>query len=260
MNLDDLIAAERSAPAEATKTQANQVWQSIEHSFVSVVPAVGAPAAAGKASTLGKLGLGKLSAALSTTVGKVLIATTLVTGGAVGVSRLDTGDRGPPTAESSTAGPENQRTAAAAPVQPTADTLRSAPVPGDAPAQPPTQPATEPQPAAPAPSKEASQSQAEVKPAKARPAAKPKASVQAELALIRRTQSAVRSGSHGRALTLARQHATTYPSGAFVEDREALRALALCESGSAKGSSAASKFHKRWPKSMHRSRIEAACE
>ena len=85
MNLDDMIAAERSAPAEATKAQAAQVWQSIEHSFIAVAPVVGAPAAAAKASTLGKLGLGKLSAVVSTTAGKVLLATTLVTGGAVGV-------------------------------------------------------------------------------------------------------------------------------------------------------------------------------
>jgi hypothetical protein len=100
----------------------------------------------------------------------------------------------------------------------------------------------------------------EPKPARVRAAAKPRASLQDELALIRRTQSAVRSGAHQRALTLARQHAKTYPDGAFVEDREALRALALCESGHSTASTAASKFHARWPSSMHRNRIEAACE
>ena len=46
MNLDDMIAAERSTPAAATQTQAGEVWRSIEHSFVSVAPATGAPVAA----------------------------------------------------------------------------------------------------------------------------------------------------------------------------------------------------------------------
>lgn len=239
MNLDEMIAAERSAPAEATKTQKAEMWRSIEHSFVTAVPSAGAPAAAAKASTLGKLG-----GALSTTVGKVVLATTLVTGGAVGVSRLNAGNNDTPATVRSTAERGTERVAVNPPVQ--------------TPASPPQERAA--LAPAPAPERQAAPATTRAKPARVRPAAKPTSSVQEELALIRQAQSAVRNGEHKRALNLARQHATTYPDGAFVEDREALRALALCDSGNATGSAAASKFYERWPKSMHRSRIEAACE
>lgn len=246
MNLDEMIAAERSTPAKATKAEAGEVWRSIERSFVSVVPAAGAPAAAA-GTTLGKLG-----GALTSTAGKLLLATTLVTGGVVGAKNLAAGGDDTPAAEPSSSlqatAPAAVHAAPAAPAIPP----RAMPTPEPA-AQPGgVQPAVaEQQPEPPAP---------EAKPARVRADAKPRSSVKDELALIRQTQSAIRSGAHTRALTLARQHAKTYPNGAFVEDREALRTLALCESGNTKAAVAASSFLERWPKSMHRSRIEAACE
>lgn len=249
MNLDDMIAAERSTPAEATKTQAGEVWRSIERSFVSAVPTAGAPAAATKASTLGKLG-----GALTSTTGKILLATTLVTGGAVGANRLAARNDAPPAGSPSPslqqASPTPARAAPSAAVSPP----RSIPAPTltPAPQLPKVQQAVgaqQPEAAAP-----------QTKPSRGRADAKPNSSVKEELALIRETQSAIRSGEHTRALALARQHTKTYPNGAFVEDREALRTLALCESGNTKAATAASSFLERWPQSMHRSRIEAACE
>lgn len=246
MNLDDMIAAERSTPAKATQAEATEVWRSIERSFVSVVPAAGAPAAAAKASTLGKLG-----GALTSTAGKILLATTLVTGGVVGANRLAARNDGPPAAEPSSSLQETAPAAVHAPPA-TPATPRAMPTPEPAPQPHEVQQAAavqQPEPLQP-----------ESKPARARADAKPTSSVKDELALIRQTQSAIRSGAHTRALSLARQHAKTYPNGAFVEDREALRTLALCESGDTKATNAASSFLERWPKSMHRSRIEAACK
>ncbi|MGH1343876.1 MAG: hypothetical protein ACRBN8_20125 [Nannocystales bacterium] len=263
MNLDDLIAAERSAPAEATESETVEVWRSIERGFVSVVPIVGAPTATAKASTLGKLGLGKLSGVLSTTAGKVVLATTLVGGGAVGVTTLDEGDEARVTERASST-PQG-RGAATSPPRPSSGPPRNVPTATAVPKQPPLQPAdpaVRPQPTPPTPPAHAASRtpRADSKPTRVRPPAKPKASVQEELALIQRMQTALRSSAHEHVLNLARRHATTYPSGAFAEDREALRALAVCESGDAAGPTTASRFHKRWPESMHRDRIEAACE
>lgn len=249
MNLNEMIAAERSAPAEATKAETNEVWLSIEQSFVLGTPSPGVPVAAAKATTLGKIG-----AALSTTSGKVLLATALVTGGAVGVDHLTSDDHRPSASDRESEAPVTVA------------------VPGHVPAHPAAGIPQAALPVAPEPTAQASvvpsertasltrQTAKQSKPAAARPPEKPKASVHDELALIRRMQSAVRSGAYARALALTRQHATTYPQGAFVEDRDALRTLALCQSGRASGPAAATTFRERWPKSMHKARIAAACK
>ncbi len=132
MNLDDMIAAERSAPAQATPTQADEVWKSIESSFVSVLPPAGAPLAAAKASTLGKFG-----AALTSTTGKLLLATSLVAGGVMTGRGLGEADRETPSVQRSPRGREAASPAVSAPPA-VASTLPEA--------QPISAPAPEPEP------------------------------------------------------------------------------------------------------------------
>ncbi len=269
MKLDDMIAAERSAPARATEAQTNEVWKSIESTFVSVAPMAGMPLATAKASSVS---LAKIGAALSSTAGKVMLAATLVTGGVVGATRLADEDSDTKTAERRVVradGPAAS-TAMASPnapqPRPQVET-EAAPLPASVVSAPPTPPVEQTTATAPAAPQTDTARQADAAPTKTRrrpspvdPVEKSQASFQDELALIQETQSALRRGAHRRALTLARQHAKQYPKGAFVEDREALRTLALCKSSNTKASSSASRFLELCPPSMHKTRIVPACE
>jgi len=79
-----------------------------------------------------------------------------------------------------------------------------------------------------------------------------------ELALIERARTAVDRGQVAAALGVLRTHRRRFPEGAFVEEAAALRASALCQSGKVDAAAKASEaFLRRYPKSVHRSRVEA---
>ncbi len=82
----------------------------------------------------------------------------------------------------------------------------------------------------------------------------------AELRLLAAGQSALSSDDHAGALRIADQYQRTYPKGHFTEDRDALRALALCGAGAPKAAAAARRFLRAYPNSIHAARVRNACE
>ncbi len=96
-----------------------------------------------------------------------------------------------------------------------------------------------------------------------RNAAPPKnrGSVADELALIERARASVDRGQAKAALGVLKTHRREFPRGAFVEEAAALRASALCKSGRAEAAAKASAaFLRRYPKSVHASRVRACDE
>lgn len=85
----------------------------------------------------------------------------------------------------------------------------------------------------------------------------PKDTFAAELKLLAEGHAALNAGDAAEALRVAVLYEKTYPRGHFKEDREALRALALCAAG--KGNAAARRFLGRNPRSIHVTRIREAC-
>lgn len=81
----------------------------------------------------------------------------------------------------------------------------------------------------------------------------------AELRLISGAQAALRDGDTVTALKRLKSHAHDYPAGHFVQDREALWAMALCASGSRKGERLAASFLAAYPDSIHADRVRTAC-
>lgn len=83
-------------------------------------------------------------------------------------------------------------------------------------------------------------------------------SVADELALIERARSSVDRGQAKAALGVLKTHRRQFPKGAFLEEAAALRASALCKSGRAEAAAKASAaFLRRYPKSVHVSRVRA---
>ncbi|MEM6994930.1 MAG: tetratricopeptide repeat protein, partial [Myxococcota bacterium] len=81
-----------------------------------------------------------------------------------------------------------------------------------------------------------------------------------ELDLIKQATQATQRGAYKTATTLLRTHKREYPRGALAQDREALRAIVLCNSGKAKaGRAAATRFARRFPDSVHTKRVHEAC-
>ena len=82
-----------------------------------------------------------------------------------------------------------------------------------------------------------------------------------EIGLIRRAHAAARAGDHQGALRALAEHATRFPSGVLRAEREAARAIALCEGGSpVEGRAAARRFGEAHPGSPLRARVARACE
>ena len=83
---------------------------------------------------------------------------------------------------------------------------------------------------------------------------------EAEFALIEQAQAALRAGRAQGALRHLNRHRTEHPRGALVEDREALRVVALCrlqrddDAGKARD-----EFLRQWPRSLHVKRVTQAC-
>ena len=87
----------------------------------------------------------------------------------------------------------------------------------------------------------------------------PEDSFAAELRRIAAAQAALRDGDTGAALRVLKEHAAMFPAGQFVQDREALRAVALCTAGRAQGKRLAAKFLAAHPGSIHADRVRDAC-
>lgn len=84
--------------------------------------------------------------------------------------------------------------------------------------------------------------------------------VLAEMVLLQQARAALRAGDPGEALELLARHAETFGRGSMAEEREALRVLALCASGSAAGgSAAAAAFLRAHPRSTYAARVVDSC-
>ena len=82
----------------------------------------------------------------------------------------------------------------------------------------------------------------------------------AEAGLLRRADGALKVGNAALALELVDQHATSYPGGVLVEEREAERVLVLCGLGRADDARiAASAFLRDYPRSTQAARVRGAC-
>ncbi|MGH1344401.1 MAG: hypothetical protein ACRBN8_22770 [Nannocystales bacterium] len=86
-------------------------------------------------------------------------------------------------------------------------------------------------------------------------------SVADELALIERARASVDRGQAKAALGVLKTHRRKFPKGAFLEEAAALRASALCKSGRVDAAAKASAaFLRRYPKSVHASRVRSCAE
>jgi outer membrane protein assembly factor BamD (BamD/ComL family) len=78
--------------------------------------------------------------------------------------------------------------------------------------------------------------------------------------LLRQAQQELRGGHPGRALGPLSEHTRRFPRGALAEEREALRAVALCHTELGPGARAmARSFLRSWPDSPLGDRVRAAC-
>lgn len=99
----------------------------------------------------------------------------------------------------------------------------------------------------------------ETKPAPVR-ARNRSADLEGEMKLLRQADGALRRGDTADALAALNKHAAQYPGGLLSQEREGVRAIALCRSGSvAQGQSAAQRFLSAAAKSPLASRIRSAC-
>ena len=116
-----------------------------------------------------------------------------------------------------------------------------------------------PAPAEPAAADVASLPTEEAKPAPVR-ARNRSADLEGEMKLLRQADGALRRGDTADALVALNKHAAQYPGGLLSQEREGVRAIALCRSGSvAQGQSAAQRFLSAAAKSPLASRIRSAC-
>ncbi|MBT9555801.1 MAG: hypothetical protein IV100_07210 [Myxococcales bacterium] len=83
--------------------------------------------------------------------------------------------------------------------------------------------------------------------------------LEGERKLLSQARTALRAGDPSTTLTLLAEHRTSHPRGALVEEREALRIIALAANGDPVGASrAAERFRARFKKSVHDGAIRAA--
>ena len=91
---------------------------------------------------------------------------------------------------------------------------------------------------------------------RARPAA---ASLRAERLLIETANAALLRGDHASALAALRKHASTYPKGELVQERELLMVQALKAAGeNAAAEQRAKDFKKKFPGSMQEESVDKA--
>jgi hypothetical protein len=96
--------------------------------------------------------------------------------------------------------------------------------------------------------------------AEATPAPSTKNSLDAEMALLREAQSALRTGRADAALGLLDQHGKDHADGALREERLAARVMALCKLGRADEARAeAQRFLRAFPRSPLAGRVSGSC-
>ncbi|NOU27188.1 MAG: hypothetical protein HOO96_04700 [Polyangiaceae bacterium] len=98
-----------------------------------------------------------------------------------------------------------------------------------------------------------------VEPTAAASADDPGTDLAGELRLVQSMQSALASQNDAEALRLAGEHARLFPRGTLVEEREGVRAIALCHGG-VDGEKALESFARRFPRSPQLGRVRAACK
>jgi len=80
-----------------------------------------------------------------------------------------------------------------------------------------------------------------------------------EVHLLEQADAELRRGDNGAAIERLNEHALRYPSGALSEEREGVRAIALCRGGKVEGKSMADRFLAATRKSALANRVRAAC-
>jgi hypothetical protein len=96
--------------------------------------------------------------------------------------------------------------------------------------------------------------------AKPSPAHPHSRSLEGEMKLLRQADAALRRGDSAAALAAVNKHAALYPTGVLSQEREGVRAIALCSAGSmSQGQAAARRFLAQASKSPLSSRIRSAC-
>ena len=94
----------------------------------------------------------------------------------------------------------------------------------------------------------------------AAPKALPRDNLEAEMRWVRAADVALRAGNAKLALSLLNQHAREFPNGLLAEEREGLRVVAGCQSGTSPlVQRAARRFLQRAPRSLMAGRVRAAC-
>ena len=84
--------------------------------------------------------------------------------------------------------------------------------------------------------------------------------LEGEVRLLADADAELRRGDADAALTRLAEHAAKYPSGALVDEREGVRAIALCRAGRfSEGRAAADRFLSPTRKSSLAARVRAAC-
>ena len=93
------------------------------------------------------------------------------------------------------------------------------------------------------------------------PAQPPADSLAAETAYLQQVQSALVDHDGPRALTLIAKWRLEFPDGVLKQERQALRAVSLCEAGKTDaGRKASDRFLRRYPKSALAERVRGACK
>jgi hypothetical protein len=86
------------------------------------------------------------------------------------------------------------------------------------------------------------------------------ATVAAEAELLRRADAALKAADPSRALALLGEHATTFPNGILVEERDAERIVVLCALGRTEDArAAAAQFLRLRPRSPLSQRVRESC-
>lgn len=86
-----------------------------------------------------------------------------------------------------------------------------------------------------------------------------RADLESERRILSQARTALRAGDSAAALALIGEHRASHPSGALIEEREALRILALVARGDHDAATkAAQRFYARFKKSLHDGAIRAA--
>ncbi len=80
-----------------------------------------------------------------------------------------------------------------------------------------------------------------------------------ELEWLTRINAAMAQAKHQVVLNLCAEHKRRWSEGTFVEEREALRAIASCKTGAAGGSDIAAAFLARYPRGPLAPRVRDAC-